>query len=116
MSGLVFIIAALILLLGFSTFFRQLWLGTLLFYSNLVGTILLVSGLILIIIGICWSLRDRIYTTKKSWLKEDYKDVEWLKSQYYGLGQSIQDIADDQNVNMMKIVDVVEKIKYDLKV
>jgi hypothetical protein len=44
--------------------------------------------------------------------KDDFKNPDWLKHQYYDLGNSIQNIADDQGVSMMTIrkwIDEIEK-------
>jgi uncharacterized OB-fold protein len=58
---------------------------------------------------------------KRNVEKKDYINPNWLKHQYYELNRSIQDIADDQNVNMVTIrkkLDILEKpvsIKEELK-
>jgi len=47
--------------------------------------------------------------------KRDYMNLTWLNHQYYDLGRSLQDIADDQGVSMMiinKWVDKIEKQSY----
>lgn len=47
--------------------------------------------------------------------KRDYMNLTWLNHQYYDLGRSLQDIADDQGVSMMTInkwVDKIEKQSY----
>jgi len=41
--------------------------------------------------------------------KEDL--IKWLKHQYYDLGRSIQDIADDQDVSMITVRKVLDKIE-----
>ena len=35
--------------------------------------------------------------------KDDYKNSDWLKHQYYELGKSIQDIANEQGASMITI-------------
>ena len=35
--------------------------------------------------------------------KQDYMNLDWLNHQYYVLGRRIQEIADDQNVSMIRI-------------
>ena len=43
--------------------------------------------------------------------KDDYKDIDWLKYQYYDLGKTIQDIADDQGVSMITIRKWIDKLE-----
>lgn len=43
-------------------------------------------------------------------VKEDYKNLDWLRYQYHDLGKSIQDIAHDQGVSMITIKEWLEKI------
>ncbi|MHA1985459.1 MAG: hypothetical protein ACW98D_02360 [Promethearchaeota archaeon] len=43
--------------------------------------------------------------------KRDYMNLTWLNRQYYELGRSLQDIADDQGVSMMTINKWVDKIE-----
>ena len=43
--------------------------------------------------------------------KDDYKNLEWLKYQYYDLGRSIQDIADDQGESMVLIRKWLDKLE-----
>ena len=43
--------------------------------------------------------------------KRDYLNLTWLNRQYYELGRSLQDIADDQGVSMMTINKWVDKIE-----
>lgn len=43
--------------------------------------------------------------------KRDYLNLTWLNYQYYELGRSLQDIADDQGVSMMTINKWVDKIE-----
>ena len=47
-------------------------------------------------------------------VKDDYKDSDWLKRQYYELGRSVQDIANEQGVSMITIrkwIDMSEEDK-----
>jgi len=47
-------------------------------------------------------------------VKDDYKDSDWLKRQYYELGRSVQDIATEQGVSMITIrkwIDISEEDK-----
>ena len=41
----------------------------------------------------------------------DYKNQEWLRKQYYELGWSLQDIANDQGVSMVTVKKWVDKLK-----
>jgi hypothetical protein len=43
--------------------------------------------------------------------KENYKNEKWLKSQFYEKGKSLQEIANQQNVSMMKIEEEIRKIE-----
>jgi len=43
--------------------------------------------------------------------KWDYMNLTWLNRQYYELGRSLQDIADDQGVSMMTINKWIDKIE-----
>lgn len=43
--------------------------------------------------------------------KRDYLNLTWLNHQYYDLGRSLQDIANDQGVSMMTINKWVDKIE-----
>ena len=36
-------------------------------------------------------------------VKTDYMNIKWLNHQYYELGRSLQDIANDQGVSMMTV-------------
>jgi len=49
--------------------------------------------------------------------KQDYLNLKWLKSQYYDLGKSVQDIANEQGVSMIiirKLLDKIESASEDL--
>ncbi|NHJ20201.1 MAG: hypothetical protein EAX91_04595 [Candidatus Lokiarchaeota archaeon] len=51
-------------------------------------------------------------------VREDYKDSDWLKHQFYDLGRSIQDIANEQGVSMITIrkwLDMSEEKKQELR-
>ena len=43
--------------------------------------------------------------------KQDYTDLKWLEKQHFELNKSIQQIADEQNVNMMTIKEWINKIE-----
>ena len=42
--------------------------------------------------------------------KYEYYDLSWLENQYYNLGKTLQDIADDQNVSMIEIRKYLDKV------
>ncbi|MFX1490589.1 MAG: hypothetical protein ACFFBI_15665, partial [Promethearchaeota archaeon] len=70
------------------------------YYSSLiVGSILLILGFSFIV----FEGLNRAGIISKVQEKGGYLDVKWLKHQYHDLGLSIQEIANDQNVTMMKI-------------
>lgn len=51
-------------------------------------------------------------------VKEDYKDSDWLKHQFYELGRSIQDIANKEGVSMITIrkwLEMSEEEKQELR-
>jgi len=100
----------------------------LLFYSYgilyLQIEIILLCGIVLIIIGIIiltWGLikaliispkkfRGHIEEKKRFEEKQDYMNPSWLKHQYYDLGISLQDIANEQRVSMITIRKWVDKL------
>ena len=43
--------------------------------------------------------------------KDDYKNLEWLRRQYYESGKTIQDIANNQGVSMITIRKWIDKLK-----
>ena len=43
--------------------------------------------------------------------KQDYTDLKWLEKQHFELNKSIQQIADEQNVSMIKIRAWIDKIE-----
>ncbi|MHA2391325.1 MAG: hypothetical protein ACXAEX_05095 [Promethearchaeota archaeon] len=48
---------------------------------------------------------------KKVEEKDDYKNFDWLKHQYYELGKSVQDIANEQGVSMITIRKGIDKLE-----
>jgi transposase-like protein len=52
---------------------------------------------------------------KKKIEKQDYKNLGWLRYQYYDLQKNIQEIADEQNVSMITIKKWVDKLDSTLK-
>ena len=43
--------------------------------------------------------------------KDDYKNLKWLRNQYYELGTTIQDIANNQGVSMITIRKWIDKLE-----
>ncbi|MFX0074535.1 MAG: hypothetical protein ACFE96_03780 [Candidatus Hermodarchaeota archaeon] len=64
----------------------------------------LISGILLIITRIL----SRKLDDQES--KNDYVDLKWLENQYYELKRSVQEIANEQNVSMITIKNLLEKI------
>jgi len=61
-----------------------------------------------------WTPRSQgnIYEkVEKVEVKDDYKNLDWLRHQYYDLGKSIQNIADVQGVSMITIKKWIDKIE-----
>ena len=75
------------------------------YLSLILGSVLLFLGVIFLVFeGL--NRAGKIYKFQE---KGSYLDNEWLKYQYHDLGLTIQEIANDQNVTMMKIRDALEK-------
>jgi len=85
--------------------------------------IILLCGIVSIIIGIiilAWGLIKTLISPKKyrGYIeekktfeeKQDYMNPSWLKHQYYDLGRSLQDIANEQRVSMITIRKWVDKL------
>ena len=83
---------------------------------RIIGWLFLSNGIILLITSLVGAIVDRRIQIKKSKPKEDYSNLDWLKHQYYDLGRTIQDIADDQNVSMITIRKWLDKLEGDSKV
>ena len=81
-----------------------------------IGSVLLSFGIVLLITSLVGAIVDRRNQIKKSRPKEDYSDLDWLKHQYYDLGRTIQDIADEQNVSMITIKKWLDELEGDSKV
>ena len=65
-----------------------------------------VGGLLLIFGRIYFM---RIFSERTE--KQDYTNLKWLENQHFELNKSIQQIADEQNVNMMTIKEWINKIE-----
>jgi len=97
-----------------------------LFYSGfliLIPTELIsIIGIAIIIIGIVFlalvplRLFKNIREYKKKVIqyeeKQEYKNPSWLTHQYYDLGESIQDIANEQNVSIVAIRKWIDKLNH----
>ena len=127
--GLILIIAAIFILFnptGIVLLFA-VWVGIspgfevsneLLVIISLIGIISLIIGIIFVALGLILGLRripkfvnEKLKEAEEKKEKEDYKDVNWLKHQYYDLGRTVQDIADEQNVSMIVIRKWVDKLQ-----
>jgi len=94
------------------------------FYSGfqilLPTEIIIIFGTAIIIIGIAFLVLVPIRTLiglrgyKKDKIqyeeKQEYMNPSWLKHQYYDLGKSLQDIANEQNVSMITIRKWIDKL------
>ena len=78
--------------------------------AAITGVIIFALGIPLMIIGIKVKGEQKVLEREEK-KKQDYKDLSWLKYQYYDLGKSIQDIADDQNVSIIEINKWLDKTK-----
>jgi hypothetical protein len=83
----------------------------------LCGIVLIIIGIIILTLGLIITLiitpkifRGYIKEQKKFEGMQDYMDPSWLKHQYYDLGISLQDIANEQHVSMMTIRKWVDKL------
>lgn len=54
--------------------------------------------------------KDRYDKPKKKIGTQNYMNLNWLRQQYYDLGRTLQDIADEQKVSIMTIKKWVDKI------
>ncbi|MFX0024419.1 MAG: hypothetical protein ACFE9S_19025, partial [Candidatus Hermodarchaeota archaeon] len=59
--------------------------------------------------------RDIKKEPKRKIEKQDYKNFEWLKHQYFDLEKSLQEIAIEQHVSMITIQKWVEKLENKLR-
>ncbi len=83
----------------------------------LCGIVLIIIGIIILTLGLIITLiitpkKYRGYTEEKNRFeeKQDYMNPSWLKHQYYDLGISLQDIANEQHVSMITIRKWVDKL------
>lgn len=58
-----------------------------------------------------WSQGNVYEERERLEVKDDYKNLVWLRYQYYELGKTIQDIADEQGVSMITIRKWIDKLK-----
>jgi putative Mn2+ efflux pump MntP len=69
--------------------------------SNIIficGIVSVVSGIILLSIGILLTIKMIKKKELKRVERQDYMNFDWLRDQYYELGRSVQEIATDQGV------------------
>ena len=119
------IFAILLIILGIAIIINTFGIRVLIaflsgFLINVPAEIIIIIGIAFIIIGIAFLalvpiktlLRLRSYKEEKIQYeeKQDYMNPSWLKHQYYDLGKSLQDIADEQNVSMITIRKWVDKL------
>ncbi|MCJ7650394.1 MAG: hypothetical protein MUP85_17430 [Candidatus Lokiarchaeota archaeon] len=70
-------------------------------YFPTVALMLPFIGGLLLLIG--YFLNRKFIETEEGNIPKNYKDLEWLKVQYYTLKKSIQEIANDERVSMIEI-------------
>ena len=58
-----------------------------------------------------WSQGNVYEKRERLEVKDDYKNSDWLKHQYYELGRSVQDIAEEQGVSMITIRKWLDKLE-----
>ena len=85
-----------------------------------IAVLFIVVGMVIIVIAFAnfvylIRLEKKIIGDKEK-EKKDFNNPTWLKHQYYDLGRSIQDIANDQHVSMMTIKKWVDKLEDVLKI
>lgn len=76
------------------------------FYTSLF----ILSGTIIIILTVIGGFYFYLKSPPKLEVKKDYIKVNWLNHQYYELGKSLQDIADNQGVSMITVKKWVDKL------
>jgi len=73
--------------------------------------IFLVPGIIIIITMFITGIYVYLKSTPRLEVKKNYMNLKWLNYQYYELGKSLQDLANDQGVSMMTIKKWVDKLE-----
>ena len=73
--------------------------------------IFLVPGIIIIITMFITGIYVYLKSTPRLEVKKNYMNLKWLNHQYYELGKSLQDLANDQGVSMMTIKKWVDKLE-----
>jgi len=58
-----------------------------------------------------WSQGNIYEEIERLEVKDDYKNLVWLRHQYYELGRTIQNIADGQGVSMIMIRKWLDKLE-----
>jgi hypothetical protein len=83
----------------------------------LCGIVFIIIGIIILTFGLIKSLiitpkkfRGHIEEKKIFEEKQNYMNPSWLKHQYYDLGISLQDIANEQRVSIITIRKWVDKL------
>ena len=67
-------------------------------------------GAIIIVLTVISAIYVYLKSLPKLDVKKNYLNLKWLNHQYYEVGRSLQNIADDQGVSMMTIKKWVEKL------
>lgn len=110
--GNLFLVVLGIILLPFGIFVNELILRFLpwIYYIGSYGLACYIIGGILIfhkIYGLYHGRKEK--REKQQTIKEKKEDLNWLKHEYYDMGRSIQDLADELNVSMMTVKKWLDK-------
>ncbi|NHJ19436.1 MAG: hypothetical protein EAX91_00730 [Candidatus Lokiarchaeota archaeon] len=93
--------------------FMIIFVSVFFFFSELIFIVLPGFLLAIILDKPPSTSKDEFIEKSKQTLKRkyDFQDLSWLKNQYFNLGKTLQDIAEDQNASMMQIKIYLDKIK-----
>jgi len=113
-GGCIFIIITLILVYMLPNMLGGSGFGSHSGYLNATNALLWILGIIVTVFILFVYLihsKKKIVDEAEEKKKGRYMDLTWLKHQYYNLGRSIQDIADDQHESMMTIKKWIDKLE-----
>lgn len=84
--------------------------GEVLLGLGMIVLICIYAGLIITVSSIIYKLLKFLLEIHGPREKTDYMNLNWLKHQYFDLGKTLQDIATNQNVSLLKIKRWVDKL------
>jgi len=79
-------------------------------YNSFFFVLYTLPGIIIIITTVISGIYFYLESSLKFEEKKNYMNLKWLNHQYYELGRSLQDIANDQGVSMITIKKWVDKL------